>query len=128
LKNSTASSLPRNLTHALLDRGEIFRRKRPLVSEVVVEAVLDHRADRDLRIRIELLHRVREKVRARMPQDLDPLGIALSDDRHLGIGFDAVAGVDQPAVHLSRERSAREAGADRLRDFGDRNGSGKRLR
>ena len=63
----------RDLLHALLDRGEVFRRERPLVGEIVVEAVLDHRADGDLRVGEQLLHRVRQQVRRGMPQDLQPV-------------------------------------------------------
>jgi hypothetical protein len=36
------------LGHLLLDGGQVFRREGALVGEVVVEAVLDHRADGDL--------------------------------------------------------------------------------
>ena len=35
----------------------------------------------------------------------------------LGVGFDAEARVDEPAVHLSGERRAGEAGADGLGHF-----------
>ncbi len=42
-----------DLAHALFDRVEIFRRERCLTVEVVIEAVLDHRPDRDLRARVE---------------------------------------------------------------------------
>ena len=40
-----------DLAHLLLDRGEVFRRERLVAEEVVVEAVLDHRPDGDLRAR-----------------------------------------------------------------------------
>ena len=63
-------------------------RERALVGEVVVEAVFDHRADRDLRLREQLLDRVREQVRRRMAQDLEALGVALGDDRELGVALD----------------------------------------
>ena len=53
---------------------EILGRERALVREVVVEAVLDHRADRDLRVGKELLHRVGEQVRRRMAQHVEAGG------------------------------------------------------
>src|SRR5712691_7022145 len=118
----------RNLGHLLLDGGEILGRKGALVRKIVVEAVLDHRADGDLRIGEQLLDRVRQQVRGRMPQDLDALGIALGDDGDIGVRIDAVAGVDQLAVHLPGERGARQAGADRTGDLGYGDGSWKRLR
>ena len=95
-KNFTASSrhhapmhrqIPfRNLVHALLDRGEIVGREGPL-GEVVVEAVLDHRSDGDLRVREKLLHRLRQEVRGRVAQDVDAFGIALGDDLHLRVAL-----------------------------------------
>src|SRR5690606_14482335 len=39
-----------DLAHALLDALEILRRERLVAGEIVVEAVLDRRADRDLRL------------------------------------------------------------------------------
>jgi hypothetical protein len=56
----------RELGHLLLDRGKVLGRERALVGEVVVEAVLDYRSDRDLRIGKKLLHRVGEKVGGRV--------------------------------------------------------------
>ena len=40
-----------NLAHALFDRREILGRERLIAEKVVVEAVLDHRPNRDLRSR-----------------------------------------------------------------------------
>ena len=39
------------LTHFALDGIEIFRGKRPLIGKVIIEAVINHRADGDLRTR-----------------------------------------------------------------------------
>ena len=133
MKNFTASSRGitraldrdvalRDLGHALLDRGEIFGRERPLVREVVVEAVLDHRTDRHLRIGEQLLHRVRQQVRGRVADDFEPLGILVGDDGDIGVGIDHVCGIDQLAVDACRPSAAGEAGADRRGDLrhGDR--------
>ena len=78
----------RELRHALLDRREILGRERALVREVVVEAVLDHRADRDLRVGKQLLHRVREQVRRRMADDVETFGVLVGDDRDVGVVVD----------------------------------------
>ncbi len=72
--------LRRDLRHALLDRGEVLGRERPLVGEIVVEAVLDHRADGDLGVGEQFLHRVRQQVRGRVADDLEPLRIPVGDD------------------------------------------------
>ncbi len=53
-----------DLAHLRFDRGEVLGRERRLAIEIVVEAVVDHRADGDLRARIEASARPR---RARGP-------------------------------------------------------------
>ena len=84
-KNATASSRDFTLrvtgscfgltifVHLRLDRRQILGRERALVGEVVVEAVVDHRADRDLRVREQPLHRLRQQVRGGVAQDLQRL-------------------------------------------------------
>ena len=111
--------LPRELDHPLLDRGEVLGRERALVAEVVVEAVLDHRADRDLGLGEELLHRVGEQVGGRVANHLEPLRIAIGDDGDRSVAVDAVRGVDELAVDLAGQRGLGEAGADRRGDLGD---------
>ena len=132
-KNFTASSrgisaardrlvLLRELGHALLDRGEILGRERTLVREVVVEAVLDHRADRHLRVREKLLDRVGEQVRRRVADDVEALGILVGDDRECGVAIDRYDVSTTLAVDLAGERGLGEAGADRGGDFGTETG------
>jgi len=118
----------RNLGHAPLDRGEVFGRKGALVGKIVIEAVFDHRADGDLRIGEELLHRVREQVRRRVAQQVVRFRVLVGDDGDVGIARDAVAGVDQLAVHFAGERGTGKPRADRGGDLGYGKGSGKRLR
>ena len=62
------------LGHALLDRDQVLRREGPLVGEVVVEAVLDHRSDGDLGVGKELLDRVGQQVRRRVRITSRPSG------------------------------------------------------
>src|ERR1700726_3466154 len=45
-----------DLAHLLLDGGKILRRERLVAEEVVIEAILDDGADRDLRARPQRLH------------------------------------------------------------------------
>jgi hypothetical protein len=57
--------------HLLLDGREILFREWLVPLEVVVEAVLDHRTDGDLRRRPQLLHRLGEHVRGIVPDQLE---------------------------------------------------------
>ena len=56
-----------DLLHLLLERGEIFGSEGLCDVEVVVEAVLDRRADPELGLGKEILHSLCEHVRGRMP-------------------------------------------------------------
>ena len=74
-----------DLAHLLLDRREIFRRERLVAEEVVIEAVLDHRADGDLRARPQRLHRFGEHMRAVMPDQFQRSGVVAVDELDLRI-------------------------------------------
>jgi len=120
--------LLRELRHLGLDRREVLGRERALVGEVVIEAVLDDRADRDLRVGEQLLDRIGQQVGRRMADHLQPVGILVRDDRQRRVLVDQEAGVDEPGV-LARadaagQRGLGQARADRGRDLGD----GHRLR
>ena len=52
-----------DLAHLGLDLRQIVRRERLVAREVVIEAVLDDRADGHLRAGIELLHRLGHHMR-----------------------------------------------------------------
>ena len=52
--------------------------------EVVVEAVLDRRADRHLGARVELLDRLGHHVGGVVADQLQRLGVAVGEDRDLG--------------------------------------------
>jgi len=76
--------------------------------KVVVKAVVDDRADRDLRLREELFHRVGQQVCRRVPQNLEPVGVALGDDGNVGVALDHVRYVDQLAVDTAGQGSLGE--------------------
>jgi hypothetical protein len=131
LKNVTASS--RGITlrstgnillgqfgHFFLDRGQIVRRERALVREIVKEAVLDHRTDRHLRVGEQRLHRVRQQVRGRMANHVEAVGILVGDDGQLRIGVNQVAGIHQFAVDPAGKRRLGQPGADAGCDLCDR--------
>ncbi len=109
----------RELVHLRLEFLEVLRREGPLEGEVVIETVVDDRADRHLRIRVDRLHRLRQKVRRRVPDDLEALGVLRRDDPDPGVVVDHVRQVDQPAVHGTRKGGPRQALADGRRDLGD---------
>ena len=109
-----------DFTHPGLDRHQIFGREGALVCEVVVEPVLDDRADRHLRVGKQLLHRISEQVRGRVADHLDAVGVLVGDDRKVRVVLDAVAGVDQAAVDLAGQRCLGEARAYAAGDLVDR--------
>ncbi len=111
--------LARELSHLLLDRFEVLWREASREREVVVEAVVDHRADRHLRLGKQLFHRVGEQMRGRVAQHLEAVGIAICDDRDTGVVVDKKRRVDQPAVDTSGKRRLRQAGTNGSGDVGD---------
>ena len=91
----------------VLDRLEVGLRDRLRELEVVVEAVRDRRADRDLHSRVEAHDRFREQVRGRVPQDEQRVGIggvAGRQELHM-----LAVGQREPKV-ASRPVDAREHG------------------
>ena len=97
-----------------LDPLEILLANRLGELEVVVEAVLDRRADRDLHARIEPAHGLGEQVRGRVPQHRERVRIVLvargQDLDRLAVARAAAAG---PARRRSSARAppARRASA-----------------
>ena len=62
-----------DLAHRGLDLDQVLGHERGLDVEVVVEAVLDRRADAELGLGEELLHGLRHHVRGRVAQDVAPV-------------------------------------------------------
>jgi hypothetical protein len=99
-----------DLAHLRLELLEVLRREGAAERKVVVEAVLDDRADRDLGVGIDRLHRLRQQVCRRMTQDLEPVGILSRDDADGRVAVDDVARVDELAVHPAGKRGPGESG------------------
>ena len=78
--------------------------------EVVVEAVLDRRADRHLGPRVQLLHRLGHHVGGVVADQLQGLGVAVGEDRDLGPVGQRRREVAQLAVDADRQRGLRQAG------------------
>ena len=109
------------LAHAVLDALEVGVGGRGAVGEVevVVEAVLDRRSDRDLHARIELEHRGGQHVGGVVADEVQRvLAAARRDDlRAPAVGQRAVEVVHH-AADLDRQRRAGQARPDRGRDVG----------
>ena len=99
------------------DRRQVLGRERARVGEVVVEAVLDHRTDGDLRLGKQLLHRLRQQVRGGVADDLQALRVVVGDDGELRVALDEERGVDQLAVDRPASAALAQARANAGRDL-----------
>ena len=99
-----------------LDMLEVFRREGFLAGKVVVEAVLDGRADRDLRVGVQLLHGFRHHMRRIVAQQLEAVRRAARDDLDRRVVLDGPRQIPQLSVYTDGDGVALEAGADTARD------------
>ena len=106
------------LAHAVLDLREVGLGDRTRQLEVVVEAVLDGRADRVSGAGPQVAHGLRQHVRRRMPQDVETVGVGRQDRLHLPVGHRHERKIDELAVHPGRDGLGRQHGTDRL-PFGE---------
>ena len=106
-----------DLAHLLFDRGEIFRRERLVAEEVVIEAVLDHRADGDLRARPQRLHGFRQHMRGVMPDQFQRARIVAVDQLDLRIARNRIVEVGDHAIQRHRHRALGERRRDALGEF-----------
>jgi hypothetical protein len=116
------------LAHLGLDRLEVGVGDAHAVGEleVVVEAVLDRRPDRDLDARIEVHDRGGEDVRGVVADEVERvLSAAIGDDLQRLVGLQGQREVAQLAVLLDRQGGAREPGADRSGGVGAAGALGK---
>ena len=105
-----------DLAHLLLDRREVLRRERLVAEEVVIEAVLDHRADGDLRAGPQRLHRLGEHMRGVVPDQFERARVLAGDELDLGVLLDRVGEVGDHAVERHRDRALGERGRNALGD------------
>ena len=105
-----------DLAHALLDGREILGRERLGAVEVVVEAVLDHRADRDLRAGPQSLHRLGQHVGGVVADQLEGAGVLAAEELEPGVGVERVGQVREHAVAHHGDGALGEAGRDRPGD------------
>ena len=106
-----------DLAHLLLDRVEVLRRERLVAEEVVIEAVLDHRADGDLRARPQALHGLGEHMGSVVPDQLQRSRVVAADEFDLGVVLDRVAEVGEHAIERHGDGALGERGRDALGDI-----------
>ena len=97
-----------DLAHLLLDRGEILRRERLVAEEVVIEAVLDHRADGDLRAGPQRLHGFGQHVRGVVADQFERARVVAGEELDLGVALDRI-GRDRRAAPSSAIATVRLA-------------------
>ena len=123
LKNAIASSRSHtsrsnlrvagdDLAHLRLDRREVVRRERLVAGEVVVEAVLDRRADGDLGAGEQLLHRLGQHVGGVVADQLQRVGVAAGDEHHARVVVDRRCR-DRPACRRASSPGRRGRGRAR---------------
>ena len=77
-----------DLAHFLFDRREILGRERLGAEKVVIEAVLDHRADGDLRAGKKRLDRVGQHMGGVVADQLQRARVVAVEEFDLGVGAD----------------------------------------
>ena len=105
-----------DLAHLRFDLRQILGRERFLAREVVIEPILDHGTDGDLRTGIEFLHRLGHHMRRVVTNEFERLGIGPRDDADVGVLFDRLVEIAQFAVDRHRHGLLRKR-------FGDGSGN-----
>ncbi len=105
-----------DLLHLLFDRGQVFEREGLGAMEIVIEAVFDHRADRDLRAGIKLLHRFGEHMRRVVADELQRARILAGDELDLRVAIQRREQIDERAVDSHGDAALGERGRDALGD------------
>ena len=114
--------LVKGLSRAMISRiffsmaGKILRRERLVAEEVVVEAVVDHRADGDLRARPQRLHGFRQHMRGVMANEFQRARVVAGEEFDFGVVVDRVGQIGEPAVERHRHRAFGERRRNALGD------------
>ena len=109
-----------DLLHLCLDLLQIFRYKRSLPVQIIIETVVDRRSDSKLGIRVQTLNRLRHDMRRSMPErSLSILGIKRQQFQ-LTILIDLRPQVYDITVHLRARCDPCKTLADILRNVKNR--------
>ena len=102
-----------DFAHFLFYGVEVFRRERLIAEEVVIEAVLDHRADGDLCAGPKRLHRFSQHVRGIVADQFERAGVVAVEKLDLGIMLDRIGEIDNLSVerHCNRPLGKRRRNA-----------------
>ena len=114
-----------DLGHALLDLRQVLGRELVFTGKVVIEAVFDHRTDRHLCPRVEILHGHGEQVCGGVANDVEAGVVTVGDDRQLRVSFDQVAGIHFAAVDHPGQGGLGQSRADVGGHLGNGDGFGK---
>src|ERR1017187_5162155 len=106
-----------DLPHLLLDLLEVVGGEGGGAVEIVVEAVVDGRADAELGFGIEFEHGGGEEVGGGVAVDLERFGVPGGEDLNRGVLLDGAGEVEHLAVDLGRQAGVRQAGADASGDI-----------
>ena len=105
-----------DLLHLLLDDGQVFQRERLVAEEVVIEAVLDHRADGDLRAGPQRLHGFGQHVRGVVPDQLQRARIVAVEEFDFGVALDRIGKIGDRAVERHGDGAFGQRGRNALGD------------
>jgi hypothetical protein len=106
--------------HLLFDRGEVVGREGLVAVEVVIEAVLDGRADRDLGAGEQGLDRLGQDVGRVVTDCIEGGGVVAHDQAEVAAGLQHPAHVALLAVQLGKHRLLGQGRRDRGRDVARR--------
>ena len=91
------------LTHLFFNGDQIFGREGTFVRKIVIEAVLDHRANRDLGVGVQLFDGVGQQVCGGVANHFQAIGVFGGHDGQRCVFCNLVAGINQTAVDFAAE-------------------------
>ena len=106
-----------DLAHLLLDACEILRREGFVAEEIVIEAILDHRADRHLRARPQRLHGFGQHMGGIMPDQFQRARVVAGDEFDSRVLRDRIGEVRKLAVERHCHSALGKRGGDALGDI-----------
>ena len=91
---------------------QVFHREARRIGKIVIETILDHRADGALGFRIKALHGHRHQVGGGMTNNFQAFRVPSGNYTQLRITLDQVARVTQHTVNLAGQRCLGQTRAD----------------